>query len=335
MREVGAGAVAHHADASRVDPEVASLLDEPVQRRHAVDEGGREGVLRRAPVVHGQHGAAGAVGQATALGVVGLEVAEDEPAAVQVDQRRQRLVRVGPDRAQQPARHPTGVDVGDRGDVLLRLGQPVLTGGRAPRADAGHVEGVDRRPLRPLRERGGGLGVEAHEPDPALASRRASSSSTTEGSSLVKTGVGLPTGVPGDHRATLPGRSRGVVAGDDRVAGAAVEVVDLLDDRHRLEVAGAAHHRVDRVRGVRQERRQQRVAVADRLGDDVQHGAQPLALVLALELPGLGVGDVLVDLGDHAHRLADRLLLPVPADQRRRRRRRPRRPGRAGPGRRR
>jgi hypothetical protein len=33
------------------------------------------------------------------------------------------------------------------------------------------------------------------------------------------------------------------------------------------------------------------------------------------ELPRLGVGDVLVDLRDDPHRLADRLLLPVPADQ--------------------
>ena len=43
--------------------------------------------------------------------------------------------------------------------------------------------------------------------------------------------------------------------------------------------------------------------------------AEPLALVVALELERLGVGDVLVGLADDAHRLGERGLLPVALEQ--------------------
>ncbi len=43
--------------------------------------------------------------------------------------------------------------------------------------------------------------------------------------------------------------------------------------------------------------------------------AEPLALVLALELERLGPRDVGVDLADDAHRLGDRRLLAVPLEQ--------------------
>ena len=63
---------------------------------------------------------------------------------------------------------------------------------------------------------------------------------------LVKIGVGLATGVP-----TATGRDSqrgsGVVAGDDRVASArrpaGVELLDLVDARHRHELALAAERR--------------------------------------------------------------------------------------------
>jgi hypothetical protein len=48
---------------------------------------------------------------------------------------------------------------------------------------------------------------------------------------------------------------------------------------------------------------------------DVQDGRQALALSSPLSFHGSVVGDVLVHLADDPHRLADRGLLPVPADQ--------------------
>ena len=68
-------------------------------------------------------------------------------------------------------------------------------------------------------------------------SPRRASSSSTRGSSLVNTGVGFGTGVPATTGCRRPGRGAGVVAGDDRVRRAAVEVVDLVDPRHRRDVA--------------------------------------------------------------------------------------------------
>ena len=79
---------------------------------------------------------------------------------------------------------------------------------------------------------------------------------------------------------------------------------------------------------------------AHALGEGVQHGGEALALVVALELERLGVGDVLVDLADRAHRLGDRRLDPLLGRAGRRPCRRPRAPcartasstGSSGPG---
>ena len=75
---------------------------------------------------------------------------------------------------------------------------------------------------------------------------------------------------------------------------------------------------MDAVRPVREERRHEGVDVRHRLGEDVQHRPEPLALVLALELERLGPRDVGVGLADDPHRLADPglepLTLDVPAD---------------------
>src|SRR6478609_1297381 len=81
----------------------------------------------------------------------------------------------------------------------------------------------------------------------------------------------------------------GVVTGDHRVGTAAVvEVTDLLDPGHRLQVAGPAVHPVNRVRRVREEGREDRVQVDDALREHVQHRPEPLALVLACESPRRG-----------------------------------------------
>ena len=67
---------------------------------------------------------------------------------------------------------------------------------------------------------------------------RANSSVTTESSSLVKIGLGFRHSGPTTDGMPLPRRRLGVVAGDHRIARAAVEVVDLLDARHRCDLAG-------------------------------------------------------------------------------------------------
>ncbi len=103
----------------------------------------------------------------------------------------------------------------------------------------------------------------------------------------------------GDGRADrdwcpAPRTDPGVVTGDHRVGTAAVvEVTDLFDPGHRLQVAGPAVYPVNRVRRVREEGREDRVQVDDALGEHVQHRREPLALVLACESPRRGVGDVL------------------------------------------
>ena len=116
-------------------------------------------------------------------------------------------------------------------------------------------------------------------------------SSTTDGSSLVKTGAGLLIGVP-----TTTGRDshRGVgrvVAGDDRVGAPVVAVVEVgRPPRGAASARTRPRRRGPRGSGwrVREERRDHRVEVGDGLGQHVQHRPEPLALVVALELERLG-----------------------------------------------
>ena len=69
-----------------------------------------------------------------------------------------------------------------------------------------------------------------------------------------------------------------------------------------------------RLRRERQERREDRLAVVDRLRGDVQHGPHPVR-VGVLELPRLLTGQVAVGFADDPHRLLHRRFLPVPLDQ--------------------
>ena len=118
---------------------------------------------------------------------MGVQVPEGEAAAVQEHQSGRR-----PGGDEEPARHPVGVDVLDPVDGLVLLGR-----GRHPLRPAhrGHVVGaeagvLDARPDAPQLQGVHRLRVEAH------SCSRASSSSTTDGSSFVNTGAGLATGVP-------------------------------------------------------------------------------------------------------------------------------------------
>ena len=79
------------------------------------------------------------------------------------------------------------------------------------------------------------------------------------------------------------------------------------------QTPGAAEQLVHLLRRVREERRQQGVAVLDRLERGVQDGV-PAGRVL-LELPRRLVRQVLVRLADHPHRLGGRGLLPVAGQQ--------------------
>ena len=185
--EVAAGAVA--VDVRRA----GRAPGEPGEHRVDVVAGRREAVLRRLAVADAQHSDAGPVRQHPGGGVVHVDVVEDEPAAVQVHDRPVLGAR-GP---VEPAAHPVGVDVGDLGDVLARPGQRRRRGRR--RARRGCRSRVTtpavRRRLPPRRR-----GPAGAAPSPAplgQAPSRASSSSTIAVSSLVKTGVGFSTGVPG------------------------------------------------------------------------------------------------------------------------------------------
>ena len=122
-----------------------------------------------------------------------LHLAEHETASVQEHDRAFRPVG-----DVEPAGHAVGVHVLDPVDGLLEL-----QGGRGqrlgpPRGDVGRPEAriLDAGPLRPQLQRCDGLRVQGHASAWGAASR-ASSSSTTDGSSLVNTGTGFSTFVPG------------------------------------------------------------------------------------------------------------------------------------------
>ena len=148
-------------------------------------------MLGRPPVVDREHRGAGPVGEPPRLRVVGVEVAEDEAAAVQEQQRGRRA---GGD--VEPAGHAVGVDVLDPVDRLARPRAAACRGrvARIRASSAGPNPGsVTLGTSRPQRERRHRLRVQASLPG---RRSRASSSSTTDGSSLVNTGAGLSTGVP-------------------------------------------------------------------------------------------------------------------------------------------
>ena len=103
--EVAAGAVAADADAGRVDADLGGVVEGPAGGGQGVVVAGGEGVFGREAVVHRQDLGAGVGGEAAAVGVVSLEVADDPAAAVEIDQARAgrrgvgRGVEAGRDRA--------------------------------------------------------------------------------------------------------------------------------------------------------------------------------------------------------------------------------------------
>ena len=107
-REVPAGRVAGDGEAARFPAERTGVLGEPGDRRLAVIERGREGVLRREAVVEADDERAGRVRESSADPVVGVDPHEHPAAAVEVRDHRQR-VGVG---ARRVAASPQGSGVG-------------------------------------------------------------------------------------------------------------------------------------------------------------------------------------------------------------------------------
>ena len=139
--EVATGAVAPDRDPGRVPAQVGGVAQAPLVHREGIVQRLREGVLRRQPVVDVDHDAVGRGGQGRADGLEVLRAEQHEPATVEEDQHRQRLVR-----------QARGVD--EARDVAVRTGN-------GHRVDLGHL---DRR--RAQRQ------VTCARPGPDLLERR-------------------------------------------------------------------------------------------------------------------------------------------------------------------
>ena len=88
-RQIAAGTVAADRQACRIDAQGARLRRHPSGDGQAVVHRAWEGGLGAHPVIDRDHGAAAAIAQLAAQHVVRVEVADDEPAAVEIDQTRQ------------------------------------------------------------------------------------------------------------------------------------------------------------------------------------------------------------------------------------------------------
>ncbi len=104
--DVAPGAVARDRDPVRVPTELADVPLHPADGLVGVADRGRPRRLRREPVVDAHHDGVRAGADRPALVVVGVDVADDEPAAVHEQHARQRAVPVRP--------------VDARGDVAVR-----------------------------------------------------------------------------------------------------------------------------------------------------------------------------------------------------------------------
>jgi hypothetical protein len=142
-------------------PPAGEFAGRPPECPEGVLQGGREGMLRGQPVVHGQHLAPGADGQVPTQRVAVLEVAGHPTPAVQVHHRGGRLGVVG-------SVEPPGDRGAAHGDLDVPDVAQVRAGSaqRGPGADPGaRVLGREPRQRRRAGRRGGGeqlgdLGVE-------------------------------------------------------------------------------------------------------------------------------------------------------------------------------
>ena len=165
--QAAAGALAADRDPVGVHAELRGVLGHPHQGGVAVLERGRERVLRRQAVVDGDHDRTDLGGDPAAVRVVQVEAADDEAAAVEVDQRRAAARRGRPAGSGAPARRAPPPARGraarrlerDRRLVRRQRGQQVGLPG-AGRRDVGEGQlGEDRAPRGRARGRRRGSSV--------------------------------------------------------------------------------------------------------------------------------------------------------------------------------
>ena len=116
-RESAARAAAVDRDAVGVDAELVGLLVQPGQRGVAVLETGGEGVFGREPVLDRHHDHAELARQRRGAGVLGVDAADEEPAAVDVDDcghRARRDLRGVDPHGRRPVHRPVPGSTGRR-----------------------------------------------------------------------------------------------------------------------------------------------------------------------------------------------------------------------------
>ena len=87
-RHVPAGAVPRNGQLVGVSPEAPRVSRNPSEGRVCILYGRRKGVFRRQPVVHGNHDIPGALRKVSRDVVMGIDVSDNPPAPVIVDNHR-------------------------------------------------------------------------------------------------------------------------------------------------------------------------------------------------------------------------------------------------------
>jgi hypothetical protein len=111
-RERPTSAVAGDADLERVELQLLRVVGHPLRHHPRVLDRRRPPMLGREPITDGDDDAGRALGERPHGAVMTFEVTDDPAAAVEVDERRTRLVRF--DRPVDPHRHAVCVAVLDR-----------------------------------------------------------------------------------------------------------------------------------------------------------------------------------------------------------------------------
>src|SRR5215510_3872794 len=94
-REVPSGAIAPDGNTPRVAANSRGVGCHPAGGGVTVFWSGGEFMLWRQTVLHGHHEASGRIRQGATRRVVGLEIANDPPATMKVDQHRKRASAIG------------------------------------------------------------------------------------------------------------------------------------------------------------------------------------------------------------------------------------------------
>ena len=147
--EAAARRIAADAEFCPVDPPRLRRRCDRLHRRERILVSGGKAVFRAEPIVDGDHPASRHGGERRAYRVVAVEVARDEPAAVEIDEPRQRAVRLPPANKFAPGQIR-------RSDPRARPAAAARRNRRAPGLTRG--EGARLRPpsLFPARRRRGG-----------------------------------------------------------------------------------------------------------------------------------------------------------------------------------